>query len=65
MDPLKAGLSREALKGFFTFLLSEKVRHNEDIDMIEDKLERMTDEYQFTDEEVLEMLIESQKYVQF
>jgi hypothetical protein len=63
MDVMKAKLSREALKGFFTFLLAEKARHQEDIDMITDKLNKLSDKYQFTDQETVLMYRESRRFV--
>lgn len=65
VEAMKAGLSREALKGFFTFLLAEKDRHQEDIDMILRKLERITEEYGFSPEEILAMFRESRRFVHF
>lgn len=65
MDALNAGLSRESLKGFFVFLLSERHRHQEDIDMINGKLNILTIRMNITDIEKVDLVKETLKYVKF
>ena len=65
MDAMKAGLSREGLKVFFVFLLSERHRHQEDIDMINDKLNALTLRMGLAPEEQVVLVKEALKYVKF
>lgn len=65
MDALKAGLSRESLMGFFVFLLSERHRHQEDIDQINKKLNTITNRINLTDTEKVDLVKEALKYVNF
>jgi hypothetical protein len=65
MDAMKADLSRESLKGFFLFLLSERHRHQEDIDMINNKLNELTNRLNLRDTEKVDLVKESLKYVKF
>lgn len=58
-------LSREALKGFFIFLVSEKERHREDIKAIDKLLERLTKEIKPSEEEIAAMVTKSWSYVNF
>ena len=58
-------LSREALKGFFTFLVSEKERHREDIKAIDEKLQRLQREIKPSEQEVAAMVSKAWDYVSF
>ena len=63
MDALKSGLSRETMKGFFLFLLAERHRHQEDIDMINDKLNVLTNRLVLTTKEQAELVKTAWDYV--
>ena len=58
-------LSREAMKGFFTFLISEKVRHQGDIKDIDKRLNKVAERFNFSMEEVAQMIKASERYIKF
>lgn len=58
-------LSREAMKGFFTFLISEKVRHQGDIKDIDKRLNKVAKRFNFSMEEVAQMIKASERYIKF
>lgn len=58
-------LSREVLMGFYTFLHSESLRHQEDIDMIYERMDEVAERIELTPEEQAKLREEALKYVHF
>ena len=58
-------LSREGLKGFYTFLHSESLRHAQDIRDIKDRMYEVSKRIQMTPEERAYLKKEGLKYVKF
>lgn len=58
-------ISREALKGFYMFLYAESKRHQEDIDMIEERLDETVDRANISPAEIVVLKEEASRYVHF
>lgn len=58
-------LNRDVLKGFYTFLHSESIRHQEDIDMIYERMDEIAERIDLTPTEQAMLREESLKYVHF